>query len=33
MEVEAIYRKGVLHLVTPAEIKDDKIVVKIKIIN
>ena len=29
MEVEAIYRKGVLHLVTPAEIKDDKIVVKI----
>ncbi len=27
--MEAIYKKGVLHLVSPTEIKDDKIVVKI----
>ncbi len=29
MEVEAIYKNGVLHLVTPTEIKGDKLVVKI----
>ncbi len=29
MEVEAIYENGVLRLVSPVKIKDDKIVVKI----
>ncbi len=29
MEVEAIYKDGVLRLISPAQIKEDKIVVKI----